>query len=130
MTGALLLDSPLVYWWLYAPDRLPPRARDLVDGVSGPVLVSDVTVWEFIVKRAADKLRVDMARLLEQLDVDGFARLAIERRHLLAADRLPLDAHHRDPFDRLLVAQATVERIPLLTADRALERYGAPVELV
>lgn len=130
MTGGVLLDSHLVYWWLYAPEQLPPRARARVDGVSGPVLVSDVTIWEFVVKRAAGKLRIDVARLLEQLDADGFTPLSIERPHLLAADRLPLDAHHRDPFDRLLVAQAAVEGVPLLTADRALERYGPPVELV
>lgn len=85
MTGALLLDSHLVYRWLYAPEQLPPRARVRVDGASGPVLVIDVTVWKVIVKRAPG-------------------------------------AHHRDPFDRLLVAQATAEGVPLLTADRALGR--------
>jgi PIN domain nuclease of toxin-antitoxin system len=130
MTGGLLLDSHLVFWWLYAPEQLPPRVRERVDGATGAVLVSDVTVWEFVVKRAAGKLRLDMGRFLEQLDADGFTRLPIDRTHLLAADQLPLDDSHRDPFDRLLVAQATVAGIPLLTADRALAYYGARMELV
>jgi len=120
----LLLDTHVVLWWLADDPRLTPKARSLIaDPVNGPV-VSAASAWEIAIKQGLGKVMLDgdfEQAVLEQ----GFATLAISFRHAMATLDLPLV--HRDPFDRLLVAQARVEGLSLLSADPLLERYPVTV---
>lgn len=96
----------------------------MIRGGADAVLVSAASVWEIEIKRATGKLRVpkDVPR---DVDAAGIDRLDITFEHAVAAGRLPL--HHRDPFDRMLVAQARVEGLTLATADQELGQYDVPV---
>ena len=91
---------------------------------SEQVWVSAATVWEIEIKRSAKRLNAP-EDLLEMVEESGFERLPITLEHALAAGRLPL--HHRDPFDRMLVAQARLEGLTLATADAGLSAYGVPL---
>jgi PIN domain nuclease of toxin-antitoxin system len=104
-------------------DRLGGRTRSAIQAAEA-VYVSAATIWEIEVKRASGKLRVeaDMAAIVDEA---GYERLPITFEHAVEAGRLPL--HHRDPFDRMLVAQARVESLTLATSDEALARYGVQI---
>lgn len=119
---SLLVDTNAFLWWLAGGDRLGRRARAAIDG--GRVAVSAVTVWEIAIKRALGKLTVpeDPAVAIE---AEGFDRLPITFEHAEATLALPL--HHRDPFDRMLIAQAQVEGLTIVTADPVFARYAVPV---
>ena len=126
----LLLDTHLVFWWLVEPARVSDHVRTLVRAQRGVVLVSEVSLWELAVKRTTGKLRLDVERFAEQVSATGFEWLPMTRAHILACDALPVRADHRDPFDRILVAQAEVERARFVTADPALAGYGQHVMVV
>lgn len=122
VTRRLLLDTHVWLWWQSDDARLGPVARDTI--ASAPeVRLSAASVWEIAIKSALGKLRLprgaDIAREVER---DGFVPLAIEIEHAAAVRTLP--PHHRDPFDRMLVAQARTEGLTLVTADPELARYG------
>jgi PIN domain nuclease of toxin-antitoxin system len=119
--SGLLLDTNVVVWLLIG-DRSAVSKR-AVEALTGeePVLVSAVSVWEIAIKRSLGKLRLadGWQAALKRLD---FVQLPITSLHAEAVEHLPW--HHRDPFDRLLVAQATVERCQLVTADARLADYA------
>jgi len=114
----LLLDTHAVLWWLSDDPRLGQGAREAIAG--SPVAVSAISHWEIEIKRAAGRLEApaDLRPLLDDL---GFTALAFTAAHAVAAGRLP--AHHADPFDRALLAQASLEGLRLVTADAALRAY-------
>ena len=116
----LLLDSHVLLWWLADDPRLGAKARGAISEGENEVAVSAATVWEIEIKKAAGKLRTD-ADLWETVREGGFRELAITADH--ARDAATLPAHHRDPFDRMLVAQARREGLTLVTADPAIEAY-------
>jgi len=124
--SALLLDSNIVVWLDQKPERLPAQVVQRLE--SEPlVYLSAVTAWELSIKQSLDKLT--LARpVSDLLRTHGMTELSVTIRHGEAVRNLPL--HHRDPFDRLLVAQALVEGLILVTADEDLARYGVPVLLV
>jgi PIN domain nuclease of toxin-antitoxin system len=126
----VLLDTHLAIWWLAGDARLPAAARALVEDPATRSYVSLVSLWEMAVKRSLGKLRVDLAAFSAQLDATGFRRLGITGQHVLHVAQLPDERDHRDPFDRLLVAQSATEPMILLTADRRLERYGTTIRIV
>jgi PIN domain nuclease of toxin-antitoxin system len=126
----LLLDTHVVFWWLVEPARVSDAVCTLIASAADAVLVSDVSLWELAVKRTTGKLRLDVARFAEQVTAAGFEWLPISREHILACDALATRPDHRDPFDRLLVAQAGVERARFVTADPALAAYGERVMVV
>ncbi|MDE0231727.1 MAG: type II toxin-antitoxin system VapC family toxin [bacterium] len=121
----LLLDTHVVLWWLSDDQRLGQEARRLIANPGHYVAVSAVSVWEMAIKSSIGKLTVpdDVG---EAILASGFAPLAVTIEHAARVGELPL--HHRDPFDRMLVAQAQVEGLELLTADAGLGDYR--VELV
>jgi len=90
------------------------------------VLVSAVSLWEISIKVALGRLEVELDDLEQNIAANGFRSLPINYRHALTAGRLP--AIHRDPFDRMLVAQASVEELRVVSHDRVFERYGLSVE--
>lgn len=116
----LLLDTSTLLWWLDDDARLGPEARATIADPNNEVFVSSASAWEIAVKRASGKLEApfDVARALE---LNHFIVLSIGVEHAVAAGELPL--HHKDPFDRMLVAQARLESLTLLTHDAEISRY-------
>lgn len=120
----LLLDAHAVLWALSEPERLAAEARESVADPANDVLVSASSVWELEIKRASGKLRLS-ANLLTELEGAGFDVLPITGPDGVAAARLPM--HHRDPFDRMLVAQATRLDATIVTRDTAFSAYEVDV---
>ncbi len=120
----LLLDTHAFIWWAARDSRLPEAARSAIAESENRIVVSAVSVWEISIKRAAGKLDFHND-ILQVLARTGFETLDITPRHADTAGSLPL--HHTDPFDRLLVAQATIEKLVLVTQDRQIGLYGVPV---
>ena len=123
----LLLDTQIYLWVLDDSPRLSERARALIQAAD-QVLISAATIWEAAIKNALGKLRVDPALLVAEIARSGFTELPILARHAAAVSALPM--HHKDPFDRLLIAQALTEPARLLTADSILQSYSELVETV
>ena len=119
----LLLDTHLLLWAVGEPKKLPPAARKRID--DSEVFVSAASIWEVSIKAAIGKLAADPAELLAEIEPAGFRLLPVTGEHAAAVARLP--AVHNDPFDRMLVALAIVERMQLVTADEAIIPYGAPL---
>ncbi len=119
----LLLDTHSVLWALGRPAELAPDARAAIEDGQNDVLVSAASAWEVAIKRAAGKLEApdDFA---DAILAAAFRPLAITVEHATAAGALP--PHHTDPFDRMLVAQAMIEDLIVVTRDARFARYGVP----
>jgi PIN domain nuclease of toxin-antitoxin system len=117
----LLLDSHAFLWWLAEDPKLGAGARQAVADPSSIVHVSAATVWELSIKTALGKLDLDGAYLVEEIEENGFVELPMTARHSLAAATLP--RHHDDPFDRMLIAQARIEGLTIITRDPAFRDY-------
>lgn len=126
----LLLDTHLLLWAAGAPRRLSAAARKLINDPSNQLLFSAASLWEIAIKRGLgrDDFKVDPRLFRRGLLDNGYVELAVTSEHAVAVDSLP--ALHKDPFDRLLVAQSMVESLTLLTTDRAVAAYPAPVRHV
>jgi PIN domain nuclease of toxin-antitoxin system len=123
----VLLDTQLLLWSLGDPGRLPTPARRLID--TAEIYVSACSIWEISIKAAlGKKLSADPGQVLAALGPAGFLELPVSGEHAARVARLP--EVHRDPFDRLLVAQALTEPMRLLTADSTLSAYGEIVTVV
>ncbi|MCB1062541.1 MAG: type II toxin-antitoxin system VapC family toxin [Verrucomicrobiae bacterium] len=116
----VLVDSHIAVWWLDDPSRLSQRAREVIADPANEVFLSAATVWELGLKIAKGKLLmpVDFTDVLRE---DGFSDLPITVDHANASIHLP--RHHGDPFDRLLIAQAIVDDLVLITRDAAMFEY-------
>ena len=126
----LLLDTHLLLWAAGEPRRLSKQARALIDNPDNELLFSAASLWEVAIKRGLGRkdFKVD-ARLLRRGLLDNeYRELPIISDHVVATESLPLI--HRDPFDRILVAQATVEGITLLTIDSLVSQYPGPIRTV
>ena len=119
----LLLDTHVVLWWLADDPTLADDLKDRIDH-DADVHLSPVTIWEVAIKQAIGKLG-GPADLPERIRASGLRELAITSEHALIAGRLPL--LHRDPFDRMLVAQASCEGLVLVTRDSEIPNYGVSV---
>jgi PIN domain nuclease of toxin-antitoxin system len=117
----MLVDTHALLWWLDDAPTLSPAAREAIADPGNEPLVSTASVWEIAIKRSLGKLEAP-DDLLAHIGDAGFAWLAVGAEHAWAIRELPL--HHRDPFDRLLVTQALVERIPIVTCDERIATYG------
>lgn len=120
----VLLDTHVVLWWLAADPALPARARDVIADPDTVVVVSAATAWEIAIKRAMGRLEAP-DDLVGALRDNAFESLPITVEHGLAAGALP--GHHADPFDRMLIAQAQVETLTLVTVDRRFSDYAVEV---
>ena len=121
----LLLDTHAFLWWVVDDPRLSRRARIAIGDPKSDVFFSVASAWELVIKASLGRLDVPRPLedlLPEQLTLNGFRVLPVTLSHALAVAELP--AHHNDPFDRLLAAQAQVEGLRLVTRDRQLARYG------
>jgi PIN domain nuclease of toxin-antitoxin system len=117
---SLLLDTQALLWCLAAPERLHRDARRRIESPSETVFVSAVSAWEIELKRGLGKLKVP-DDLEEQMKEKRFGELPIHVRHVKALTSLP--DLHRDPFDRMLVAQAQTDRLVLVTSDEQVLAY-------
>jgi PIN domain nuclease of toxin-antitoxin system len=126
----LLLDTHLLLWAAGSPGQLPATARILMEDLQNELLFSAASLWEIVIKRSLGRsdFQVDARVLRRGLLDNGYQELAITSEHAVFIDSLPL--LHKDPFDRILVAQATVEGIALLTADVLVAQYPGPVQQV
>jgi PIN domain nuclease of toxin-antitoxin system len=123
-----LLDTNVFLWATESPERLSARVRAVLEDPETEALVSHASVWEIAIKVSNGRLKVEgnladfLPRVMANHRFDG---LPIELRHVIAVAELPW--LHRDPFDRLLVSQAQIEQMPMLSADRAIARYNVEV---
>jgi PIN domain nuclease of toxin-antitoxin system len=124
----LLLDTHVLLWAAGQPDRLPAQGRALLDDPRNEPIFSAASLWEIAIKRGLGRgdFQVDPRALRRGLLDNGYIELPIASEHALAIDALP--PIHKDPFDRILVAQAIVERVTLLTVDPLVARYPGPVQ--
>lgn len=121
----LLLDTHTLLWFLAGDQRCSRPARAAIEDLDNKVFVSVASLWELAIKLSLRKLELAMPFdqfAAHHFEPDGFGLLPIELDELDWLTTLPL--HHRDPFDRLLIAQALVRGMPLLSADAVFDRYG------
>jgi PIN domain nuclease of toxin-antitoxin system len=124
----VLLDTHAFLWWITEDERLSERAREVISDGGNELFFSVVSGWEIAIKAGLGRLTVPEPLdgfLAEQLFHNHIGALPIELRHALHVYSLP--SLHRDPFDRLLIAQAQVEQLPILTADRHIAQYEVDV---
>jgi len=126
----LLLDTHILLWAAGQPDSLPPQARELLLDPANSLAFSSASLWEIVIKRSLGRpdFTVDPRRLWRLLLAHGYREIAVTGEHTLAVGELP--DLHRDPFDRILIAQARVEGLMLLTADAAVGNYGEGICIV
>lgn len=126
----LLLDTQILLWAVNRPDRLPAVARTLLTNPDNDLFFSPASLWEIAIKNTLgrDDFRVEPRILRRGLLDNGYAELPITGEHAVNIDSLP--RLHKDPFDRILLAQAITEGITLLTSDAQVARYGGPVRKV
>jgi len=126
----LLLDTHLLVWSTSAPERVPQAAASFIDDFTNELFFSAMSIWEVVIKAALKRpdFQVDAALLRRELLDLGYEELPITSAHGLAVGALP--PIHRDPFDRILIAQAISEGILLLTGDAIIAKYPGPVRLV
>ncbi|KVL47016.1 twitching motility protein PilT [Burkholderia territorii] len=122
----LLLDTHIFLWIVTNDPKLSTRARDLISAADAR-FVSSASIWEAAIKAGLGKLDIDVGRLIGSIGTSGVRELPVRAVHGAAVRDLP--HHHRDPFDRLLVAQARHEPLKLVTADAQLARYGLSLVL-
>ena len=126
----LLLDTQLLLWAAGQPDKLSPAAKRLLSSPRSELLFSAASLWEISIKNGLgrDDFRADARLLRRGLMDNGYLELPVTGEHAVAVDLLP--RLHKDPFDRLLLAQALSEGMTLVTSDAALARYPGPVKKV
>lgn len=123
----LLLDTHALLWWVTDDARLSSTARDRI-AEEAEVFVSNASLWELAIKAGVGKITLEpsVGEWFEaHTTASRFGRLELDRAHLAAVEHLA--QHHRDPFDRVLIAQARIEQLPLISADRAFASYDVDV---
>lgn len=125
-----LLDTHLLLWAAGAPERMSARARRLLLATDSVLVFSSASLWEISIKRTLGRadFNVDPRRLWRMLLVNGYTELTVSSEHAIQVNDLP--PLHKDPFDRILIAQARVEGIVLLTVDKVVAKYGEGVRKV
>lgn len=118
----LLLDTHILLWALSDDRRLDKSARELLVDPQHEIFVSAASLWEIGIKASLGRIDIEMDNLAAAIDDARFDPLPIDFSHAVAAGKLPFI--HRDPFDRMLVAQAGLEELRIVTHDRIFERYG------
>ncbi|MDE2862913.1 MAG: type II toxin-antitoxin system VapC family toxin [Chloroflexota bacterium] len=125
-----MLDTHVLLWTVGDPTRLPPQTLELLGDPATELVFSAASIWEVVIKNSLGRsdFRVEPRKLRSGLIDHGYQELKIGSEHAIAVGSLP--SIHRDPFDRILLAQAVVEDVTLFTVDPVLARYPAPVRLI
>ena len=119
-----LLDTHVFLWWVLDDERLTPYVREYIADEGHNLLLSSASCWEIAIKAKMGRLKLSENPekfILDQMIVNNISGLPIQLVHALHVYNLPY--HHRDPFDRMLVAQASIEKIPIITNDRLITNY-------
>lgn len=126
----ILLDTHILLWAAGEPDRLPQAAREELESPETELIFSPASLWEIAIKRGLDRkdFQVDPRLLRRGLLDNGYIELTITSEHAVAVVGLP--PIHKDPFDRMLIAQATISGIQLLTVDEVVGRYPGPIRQI
>jgi PIN domain nuclease of toxin-antitoxin system len=124
LIAPLLLDSHALLWWEADDARLAGEAREAIEQPEVPLFFSSASIWELAIKQASKRLVLPQT-LLATLSEEGFTELRISSTHAALAGALPF--HHRDPFDRMIVAQAQTEGLTVVTSDARIAAYDVPV---
>jgi len=126
----LLLDTHILLWSAGQPEKLSAEATSLLLDSSNSLYFSAASIWEIVIKRGLgrDDFKVNPVRLIKQLVINGYEEVSVSSDHTLAVDTLPV--LHKDPFDRILIAQARTEGMLLMTADEQVSRYGDGIVMV
>ena len=126
----LLLDTHVLLWGAVEPERLSDEATSLIESADNEMVFSALSLWEIAIKtgRGRADFRIDVSSFRRNLLDNGYAELAVTGAH--AAELAHLPPIHKDPFDRMLVAQAAVEGFTLLTSDKTIAKYPGPIRLV
>ena len=125
----ILLDTHVFIWAVTDDPRLTPHARTVIEQATA-VHVSAASIWEIAIKSAIGKIDADAHEMSQAIRESGFVELAISTSHAAQVSRLPRLYEHKDPFDRLLVAQSMTEPLVLLTADPKVLAYGGLIRAV
>jgi PIN domain nuclease of toxin-antitoxin system len=120
-----LLDTHAFLWWLAESPRLRREARTAIADSATLMHVSAVTIWEITTKAQLGRLDPGTERIDQEIGANGFVELPISAYHALVAGNLP--PHHGDPFDRMLIAQAQVENLVVVTSDKIFSDYGVNI---
>jgi len=123
--NAVLLDTHVLLWWLQGESKLSPTAQAIIQNPGYRVLVSAASAWEIAIKYKAGKLdaaRALVARFQSAIEAENFVELPISVRHAIEAGLLK--GSHKDPFDRVLIAQARAERVAVVSTDKCFDDYG------
>jgi len=125
----ILLDTHIYLWWLDDSPKLSQKARKMIEDAE-VVYVSSASIWEAVIKIKTGKLEIEVTpeELAEGIERSGFVELPIAAVHALTAHGLA--DHHKDPFDRMLVAQATFEPLLLLTVDPVVQKYSSDLVVI
>lgn len=126
----ILLDTHIILWAVTDSPRLPKAAREMIGNERNRIYFSSASIWEVAIKHSLDprQLPVSSRDLLKYVGQSGYVELPVSGEHAVYVETLP--PVHKDPFDRILVAQAFAEPMRLLTHDRTLEQYGEAVSVV
>ncbi|MCB1832178.1 MAG: type II toxin-antitoxin system VapC family toxin [Geminicoccaceae bacterium] len=119
----ILVDTQALLWWLIDSERLGPRSRRMI--MSETPVISPVVLWEIAIKSGLGKLDADVGEVCAVIAEQGFDRLGLTDQHFRSLTSL--EHHHRDPFDRMLIAQARCEDMHILTADGKFELYDVKI---
>jgi PIN domain nuclease of toxin-antitoxin system len=118
----ILLDTHALLWWLSDDEALGEKARLQIAEPDNAIIVSAASLWEIAIKQSLGKVDADLAEIEKEVAHQGMIRMGIEADHLIELVALP--NHHRDPFDRMLIAQARAEDLLLMTADSGIAAYS------
>ncbi len=117
------MDTNVFVWWLQSNPSLAAEARDQISDPQNSIFVSAASFWEIIIKKSLGKLRFEKD-LIHEMERNFFEPLPITPEHVMKIERLPL--FHKDPFDRILIAQAQYEKLTLIATDEQILRYDVP----
>jgi len=121
----VLLDTHTLLWWLAGDKKLSETASKVISNLANQVCVSAVSGWEISIKQALGRLDVDIGKLMDEVENNGFIPLHVSFKHGVIAGHLP--SHHRDSFDRMLIAQAQCEGFKLISVDACFSDYDVEV---
>lgn len=122
-----LLDTQVFIWWMEENKKLPASVKSIIDDPLNNIFLSVVTPWEIVIKIKAKKLKVP--KNFAEFIMNGvFKVMPIQVAHVLGVEKLP--SYHKDPFDRILISQATVENLTLVTSDQKFRKYNLSLKLV
>jgi PIN domain nuclease of toxin-antitoxin system len=121
----LLLDTHVLLWWDSEPSKIPPSTLQILENPQNNLWISIVSLWEIQIKTQLGKLKLNLPLqdlVAQQQQINGLQLLPIDLRHVLALEALPY--HHKDPFDRLLIAQSVAENLVCVSADSVFKQYA------